>query len=200
MMKRGIFRSGLTVFFMLQLAATVALADQAPDCLGNNGQSISVNDGQVLQWETTTPNQYLARAHVTGNVVELYPDQNGHNHFAIQIGPNSSDRLEVVYNQDFGTVPNPAVGDSVEACGDYITSTAQAGPYPPSPCSAIIHWVHASDSAKHPSGYLMINGTVYGGFPGQAPSPAQTGQPPQNDNDNGQPGYCSHRAHKRHEC
>lgn len=185
----------LTVFFLLQLAliASAGAGQQAPDCLDNSGQSIPVINSQVLQWETTTPNQTLERAHVSGSIVQIFPDHSGHSHFAIQIGPNSSDQLEVVYNQDFGTVPTPTVGDQVEACGDYITSTAQSGPYPASPCNAIIHWVHEDPHGKHPGGYLMINGVVYGGQVGAV-------QPDQNGNDNDQPGYCSHRAHKRHEC
>jgi hypothetical protein len=154
---------GLGLIAASQLAAVSTWADSAPDCPGFNGGSVGVNNDQVLQWESNTANQYLNRGHVVGNVVELYPDQNGHEHFAIQIGPDAGDRVEIVYNEDFGNVPTPSQGDQVEACGDYITSTAQSGPYPPSPDNAIIHWVHESPNpGKHPSGYLMVNGQLYG--------------------------------------
>jgi hypothetical protein len=62
----------------------------------------------------------------------------------------------------FGATPTVQVGDTVEACGDYITSYAQGGGYAASPSGALIHWIHRSDSANHPSGYLMVNGVLYG--------------------------------------
>jgi hypothetical protein len=144
--------------------APSAHADQAPDCLANNGSVIPVINNQVAQWEQTTPNQYLARAHVAGPIVQIYPDQNGHHHFAIQITQDA--RLEVVYNEDFGATPAVSVGMNVDACGDYITSTAQSGSFPPSPDNAIIHWVHESPNLnKHQNGYLMIDGVLYGQGP-----------------------------------
>jgi hypothetical protein len=145
--------------------AQSAHADQAPPCLANNGSALPINDDQVLQWEQSTPNQFLARAHVAGQIVQVYPDQNGHHHFAIQIGQDPSNRLEVVYNEDFGAVPAVNVGSNVEACGDYITSTAQTAQYPASPDNAIIHWVHESPNGRHPSGFLMIDGVLYGQGP-----------------------------------
>jgi hypothetical protein len=209
-MKRGISRSGLQALvgvvsaisvsaWLAWAGANIALADTAPDCLGSNGQSIGVDNNQVLQWETSTPNQFLARAHVSGTIVQLYPDHSGHNHFAIQIGPGNTDLLEIVYNQDFGNNLQPSVGDQVEACGDYITSTQQAGPYPASPCNAILHWVHESDTPKHPSGFLMINGQLYGYDPGGGSSDAGSAQVAPEQQNADQP-YCSRSRHKRHEC
>lgn len=166
-MGRALNRKDLCGLALLFALAAPSFAQVAPPCADNHGANLAVNNAQVLHWESSTPNQFLARAHVTGQIVGLYPDHSGHKHFSIQIGPNSSDRLEVVYNQDFGNNVDPQIGDEVEACGDYITSTAQSGPYPPSPDGAIIHWVHsAPDPAKHPSGFLMINGVLYGQGPG----------------------------------
>jgi hypothetical protein len=144
-------------------SASFVSADDAPICPGWDGKPLAENNRQILHWERTTQNQYRDRGHVVGDIVEIYPDKNGHEHFAIQIGPNDSDRIEVIYNQDFGYVPETQIGMQVEACGDYITSTEQAGPYPPSPDGAIIHWVHrAPNERRHPSGFLMIDGQVYG--------------------------------------
>ena len=144
------------------LWTSFALADDAPPCMAGSS-AIGINNGQVLQWETSTPNQFLARGHVSGPIVQVYPDQNGHHHFAIQIGQDPSNRLEVIYNEDFGSVPQMSEGMNVEACGDYITSTAQSAQYPASPDGAIIHWVHQSPNlAKHPSGFLMVDGVLYG--------------------------------------
>ncbi len=153
--------SVLPVLFLVFVAQSV-LADQIPDCL-SKGDLLPENDAQVLAWKASTPNQYLARAHVTGVVSQIDPDHSGHNHFIAQIGPNDTDTLEVVYSQDFGALPDVTVGMKVEACGDYITSNAPAGPYPASPAGAIIHWVHTNPRGRgHDSGYLALDGVVYG--------------------------------------
>jgi hypothetical protein len=118
---------------------------------------------QVIKWKYTTPNQYRARAHVLGRIAQVYSDQTGHDHFAIQLAAGRQGLLEVIYNHEFGELPNLAIGMQVEACGDFINSNAQAGPYPPSPAGAIIHWVHINPSGRgHESGYLVIDGLLYG--------------------------------------
>jgi hypothetical protein len=138
-------------------------ANSAPPCFGNGNQELPIIDGQVVQWEHTTPNQFLARAHVAGPIVQTYPDQNGHTHFEIRIGNGPDDLLEVIYNQSFGPTPEPRIGMSVEACGDYITSDAPSGPYPASPAGAIIHWIHANPSGRgHAPGYLIMDGQLCG--------------------------------------
>ena len=91
---------------------------------------------------------------------QIFPDHSGHRHFSLKIGPADDNHIEVIYNLSFGNLPVPHLGDNVEACGDYITSIAQTGSYPPSPDGAIIHWVHRSPSG-HDSGYVILNGTKY---------------------------------------
>jgi hypothetical protein len=147
---------------MMVLAAATGFADNAPDCLDKNSPIPVIND-QVLDWKTSTANQYRQRAHIAGKIAGIYPNENGHQHFAIQIGSDKTDLIEVIYNTSFGRLPRLSIDMDVEACGDYITSNAQAGPYPPSPVGAIIHWIHRSPNLeKHESGYLMIDGTLYG--------------------------------------
>lgn len=146
----------------LYSSTPAALADAAPDCL-DRGTALPVMNDQVLHWKTSTQNQFQARAHVAGPVLKVYPDHSGHHHFEIQLGKDQTATLEVIFNEAFGAVPAIQPGMQVEACGDYITSTAQSGPYQASPDGAIIHWVHASpDPNRHPSGYLMLDGTLYG--------------------------------------
>ena len=151
--------------FALMLAYSQAFAGGAslPACLSDSGEDLAVNNEQVLQWKISTPNQTLERAHVSGAFVQSYPDETGHNHFEIQIGPDSGDTLEVVSNIEFGALPELSPGDVIEACGDYITSDAATSQYPISPDDAIIHWIHQNPSGKgHPSGFLAINGVLYG--------------------------------------
>lgn len=149
----------LALFFISNLAAA---SDAVPNCLADDGSVIPVINDQVLIWKTSTANEYLARAHVEGQIVKLLPNQTGHNHFEIQIGPNQTDILEVIYDYEFGNLPKLSVGDNVEACGDYITSYAEGNGYKPSPAGALIHWVHISDTDKHQDGFTMINGSLYG--------------------------------------
>jgi hypothetical protein len=159
---------------LIGFAGQVAIADEAPDCLDNNGNALSVMDSTVIQWKTSTPNEWKSRALVTGTVDQIFPDATGHHHFEITLdasgdwssSPNSSATLEVVYNEGFGATPQIQVGDSIEACGDYITSYEQGGGYQASPSGALIHWIHQSDTPKHPNGFLMVNGVLYGNLGG----------------------------------
>ena len=147
--------------------SSFALADVIPECM-SHGTAIPVDNQQVITWEKSTANAFLARGHVSGTIDQLFPDRNGHNHFEITIGPNPTDKLEVVYSIAFGPLQPLAVGMTVEACGDYITSTAQTGSYPPSPSGAIIHWIHRNPSGHgHDSGFIVVNGTLGGQGNGQ---------------------------------
>ncbi|MCM0606002.1 MAG: DUF3465 domain-containing protein [Xanthomonadaceae bacterium] len=136
----------------------------AQNCLDKRKRNIPVQNEQVLEWKKNSRNQTKYRTHVLGSLNRVYPDRNTHNHFAIQIGPNRSDTLEVVYNNEFGKLPKLKMGDEVEACGDYITSK-KASRYPASPDGAIIHWVHVANRSDHLDGFLMINDVVYGNKP-----------------------------------
>lgn len=142
--------------------ATVAyLSGNLPECMGRSG-AIGVINSQVADWEDSTANGFLARAHVRGPIIDLFEDQTGHNHFGVQIGATPEIAVEVIYSQDFGDLPDLQLGMIVEACGDYITSTEATQRYPASPDRGILHWVHRSDSRNHESGYVAVNGVVYG--------------------------------------
>ena len=130
-----------------------------PDCLNMQGQPINVDDQSVLGWKTSTRNGFTARAHIAGTISKIYRDSSGHHHWEATIGANSSDTLEVIYDKAFGSVPTPQIGASVEACGDYITAN---GGGRPSPDGGLIHWIHRSNSPRHPSGFLVIDGQLYG--------------------------------------
>ncbi len=152
----------LVLLSVLSLVLTSYAWCEVPTCMAK-GQVLENNNEQVLIWKKSTANQFLARGHVSGTVTQLFPDHSGHNHFEILIGTGPDDTLEVIYNQSFGKLPAIHLGMEVEACGDYITSTAQSGSYAPSPDGAIIHWIHRNPSGHgHDSGYLAIDGVTYG--------------------------------------
>lgn len=135
-------------------------SSQVDDTCLSHKKPLDVMNEQVLNWKATTANAFLARAHIQGTVDQLFADHAGHRHFSMQIGPQPNDHIEVIYNLSFGKFPIPKIGDSVEACGDYITSIAQTGTYPPSPDGGIIHWVHRSPG-RHEQGYVILNGIKY---------------------------------------
>jgi hypothetical protein len=131
-------------------------------CLNDQHEAMGFNNTQVEKWEKTTQDQFLARGMVQGQIIQVYPNETGHNHFAISLGNGQG--IEVIYQYAFGALPPLKVGMNVIACGDYIT----VGPHAqePSPMPAIIHWVHWNpgnrDGGKHPGGFLVINNVAYG--------------------------------------
>ncbi|HUP57172.1 MAG TPA: hypothetical protein VM598_06945 [Bdellovibrionota bacterium] len=134
----------------------------------NNASGLRMDNAQVLRWKLTTPNQFKSRAFVQGRISKLYGEQGDHTHFAIQLGRDSREIVEIVYNKAFGTLPALRVGSVVVACGDYITATARSPQgHPASPAGAIVHWVHMSDNGNHPSGFVMIDNVMYGNRPGR---------------------------------
>lgn len=163
---RSIFSCLGSAFMILFLASTGRAGDPIPVCLSYH-RPLPDNSQQLLHWKRTTRNTFQERGHAFGVITRLYTYTKTHAHFEIQIGPRADDTLEVIYNQEFGPLPpNISVGQHVEACGDFITSTDYSGPhrvYPPSPDGAIIHWIHFSpDVRRHESGFLAIDGVLYG--------------------------------------
>ncbi len=144
-----------------------------PPCIDKTqgGIALPVMNEVVLGWKQSTPNQTLKRAHVAGVLVRVVEARKSHAHFEVKIGEHAGESLELIYNVEFGRLPALSPGAQVEACGDYITSTARAGRYPPSPMGAILHWIHFNpgdrDGGRHEHGYVMIDGVVYGGARGE---------------------------------
>lgn len=148
----------LTIIISNNLLAGVPV----PTCFAGK-QELKIDNETVLNWKSNTRNQYRNRAYVRGHLLYIYPDQNGHYHYQVQIGANNKDTIEIIYNKGFGTIPKNILGATFLACGDYITSNAPTEKYPASPDGAIIHWVHRSqNTSKHDSGFVVINNITYG--------------------------------------
>ena len=153
------------ILFLIAISFAINANAFSPDlsidetCL-DHGKLLDVINQQVIKWKTSTSNAFLARARIQGTVEQVFPDHSGHRHFSLKIGPNPTDHIEVIYNLSFGKLPVPTIGMTGEACGDYITSIAQTGSYPPSPDGGIIHWVHRSPRGHEP-GYVILNGIKY---------------------------------------
>jgi hypothetical protein len=139
---------------------------EVPACQ-DHGSDLSIDNARVVQLKQTAPLGKTIRAHVSGTVTRVFPDKSNsqgtsHTHFEIKIGEGDKDVLEVVYSEDFGDMPVAPIGAQVEACGDFINAYGKNNGYPPSPSGAIIHWVHRSNSAKHDSGFVVLDQVVYG--------------------------------------
>ncbi len=148
----------LLSFLLLSLGVAV---QAAPDCQAGR-KNLAVDNPAVIGWKATSREQFHARARISGTITDVYSEATGHIHVQATIGPNPTDTIEVIYNEDFGRVGRFDKGSSIEACGDYITARLRNGRYPPSPDGAIIHWVHKSTSSSHESGFMIIDGVVYG--------------------------------------
>jgi len=153
--------------FYSAFAAEIPTLPNHLTCLDQNHEALPYENNQVIQWKVNTPDQTLKRALIQGTITQVYPDKTGHDHFAMNIDSSPSGDIEVIYNSEFGALPNLKPGMNVVACGDYITVGPQA--HAPSPMGAIIHWVHYNpgdrDGGAHNSGFLIINGTPYGTAP-----------------------------------
>jgi hypothetical protein len=155
-----LIRKWKAAFLLLTLFSSYAMAVSVDETCLDHGKALDIINSEVISWKTTTRNAFMARARIEGTVDQVLPDHSGHRHFSLKIGPNLADHIEVIYNLSFGNLPVPAIGATVEACGDYITSIAQTGSYPPSPDGGIIHWVHKSPHGHEP-GYVILNGVKY---------------------------------------
>lgn len=132
----------------------------------DRGRNISYNNAEILEWKVRSRSGFKARGHILGRLLKQYPSKKGHTHYQIHIGKNQRDTIELVYNTEFGEMPPLKVGMTVEACGDYITSTQKNGPYPASPDGAILHWVHINPGVQgHEHGYVLMDGKLTGTTP-----------------------------------
>jgi hypothetical protein len=163
----GIRRMFVT-FWLAALFALPAFGAPIPDCV-DAGRVLTVDNAQAIAWklDPTVRSGFKDQLYVQGRVTQIFPDRTGHEHFVIQIGPNTDDVIEVVYSNAFGQMPDPVVGEEVSACGEYIKSTQANGGYPPSPAGAIIHWVHQNPrfspgNGSHDHGFVVMRGELYG--------------------------------------
>ena len=172
----------LSTSFGLTASAFFDATSQLPVCNDEHAKPLSVNNAQVLQLKTVR-NARPVRSFVSGKVTRVFKTLCGnkgtcHDHFEIQIGSNSNDVLEVVYSQDFGALSIVQVGTDVQTCGDFINTSAQGpGRGPTSPSGAIIHWVHKSVCMDHESGYVALDGKVFGFGDDRKARPCPAGVP-----------------------
>lgn len=158
-----LLRNVSLVLVSIFAAVSSFAADAVPECFAKK-TVLPVNNEQVLQFKDRQPNQALTRGNILGTLTRIFPDKNGHTHFEINIGNQSDDVVEVIFNDDFGPINMELKpGMRVQACGDFINSSKPAKQYPASPSGAIIHWLHLNPKNQgHEHGFLWIDGRLFG--------------------------------------
>lgn len=146
------------LILLIAFATSSAFAKGLPACFDRKDR-IDFNESQVLAWKEFTENKFLARAFVRGIAVRLIEDRQKHIHIEVDLDKDmntTDDRVEIIYNTKFGTLPDFRYGDEVIACGDFIKDTY-------SPVGAVIHWLHLNPKkGPHEDGFIAINGQVAG--------------------------------------
>lgn len=149
----------LLLTLSLLISVSGYAADALPVCMAKK-QILDVNNDQVLAWKAENRRGFLSRALIKGIIVSIIENRQGHIHFEVDFDKDLStttDRVEVIYNIEFGDIPDFRIGDELVACGDYQTD-------PWSPMGAVVHWLHINPKRNNPHehGFLAINGQVTG--------------------------------------
>jgi len=149
--------------------AFAASAGKVPTCLDDARRPMRIDNSRVLDLKRTTRSGYHDRGFVRGPLLSVVSTKGSHVRLDVYIGPEGSEprgaetSIELVYNRAFGQLGNRLeAGMDVVACGDFVNAFKQNGRYPPSPLGAIIHWLHMSPRPNHVSGFLMIDGKLFG--------------------------------------
>lgn len=146
------------------LAATIFYASlgfsvsEMPVCMGYDDQAMEFNENDLLYWRDNKQPNFTARAFVKGIMVSVLQNRKSHIHFELDLDMDmltTNDRVEVIYNTEFGELPPFRPGSTMIVCGDFIVE-------PESRFHAIVHWTHMSPRQNHRDGFILINSTLTG--------------------------------------
>ncbi len=138
----------------------LSLSNSAETCFDKKAV-LEINESQLLTYRDMTEHGFKARGHIEAVVVEQTENRQGHLHFIADLDENlntTDDRLEIIYNQQYGEIEKVLPGQKVRACGDFIVDQY-------SPTKAVLHWLHLNPNKKknkHEDGFLLIDGTLFG--------------------------------------
>jgi hypothetical protein len=153
-MTKYLFKLILSTLLLIVSIHTIA----HPICLDKK-TSLNIDNQKALNFKEMMSKGDKTRAFVSGLIIQITENRQGHSHFEIDLDSNpltSSDRIEAVFNNEYGPLPEVFGGEKVFLCGDFIVD-----PY--SPFQAVIHWLHKSyNTKKHDHGFMVINDQVFG--------------------------------------
>ncbi len=147
-----LFLSILLIIFHLQsFAQEVACFDKKKTLSLDNDRAITLKESQNYGFKT--------RLFLTGTIIQMTENRQGHVHYEVDLDSNLStinDRIEAIFNSQYGELPQIIGGEKVILCGDFILDQY-------SPFKAVIHWLHKSPNVKkHDHGFMIINEEVFG--------------------------------------
>lgn len=146
-----------TLFIIL---AVTTYSSWAQTCFDKKN-ILELNESQLLTYREMTEHGFKARGHVEAIVVEQTENRQGHLHFIADLDEDLKtldDRLEIIYNQQYGEIDQVLPGQKFRACGDFIVDQY-------SPTKAVLHWLHGNPNKKknkHEDGFLIIEGKAFG--------------------------------------
>lgn len=148
-----------TILITLGLLLLIASAAAGvPTCLDKKNK-LSIDNHMAINLRDFREHGFKTRALIDGLLMITMENRQGHTHLEIDLDQDfqtADDRLEVIFNNNYGELPELKAGDHIIACGDFIVDAN-------SPHKAVIHWLHKSPNIKkHDDGYLSINGIVFG--------------------------------------
>lgn len=147
----------IALLFLLCLPS-LSLANPTVCKRGDN--VLPYNEGQVIEWlNSKSQKRLIDRAHVQGIIVRLIEDRQNHIHLEVDMDTDlntKKDRVEIIFNTKFGSLPEFRPNDPIIACGDFIRDKY-------SPLKGVIHWLHLNPkNTRHEHGFLVINGVMTG--------------------------------------
>lgn len=146
------------LFFGILISASLGFGGGYPPCKDKK-RTLDFNQDMLLNYRDQMEPKFKTRGFIKGTLMKVLEDRQRHVHFEVDFDGSTAtedDRIEVIYNTSFGSLPDHRPGDEIIACGDFIVD-----PY--SPLKAVLHWLHYSPKQNaHEDGYLVINGQVSG--------------------------------------
>jgi hypothetical protein len=153
-----------TGFFVLLLtlplfAANANAFTATPDCV-KSGDTLSINNTEILKLKVTTEDGTPAGAYVEGTYMKKYASSDFGRHFQMKIGPQTQDTIEVYYSDD-AKLPSLRSGDHLVVCGRYATNRNGFYGNPKSPDGAYINQTSTAWSEYAEDGFILVNGRLY---------------------------------------
>lgn len=138
----------LALVLLFSFSASV-LAQSLPVCKTRNGTELTPSVTELKRYIDTN-NGKRPMVFVEGVIKEILPEDKlgrPHQKFIMSV---RGIKVQVVHGMDYGRIPL-RTGIQVKVCGEFLNS--QGG---------MIHWTHYDPGARHPDGFIALDGEVYG--------------------------------------
>jgi hypothetical protein len=122
-------------------------------------ETLQIDNNKAVNIKLFQEHGFKTRAYLKGFAIKETENRQGHTHIEVDLNLSSEDnddQIELIFNNQYGDLPDIKGGEEVIMCGDYIVDHYSKN-------KAVIHWVHKSpNQKKHNHGFIIINNVVYG--------------------------------------